>query len=331
MKRLIAEFEPQSFTQVIFPHANSDWREYLEEAEDNFVRIINEIIKHQKCLVVCANKEYVKSLFEPNKNLHFVEYETNDTWARDSSAICVQNGDDIKLLDFIFTGWGGKFESCKDNAMSRSIKHCYSKDLKSIDFILEGGGIESDGAGRILTTSHCMLNQNRNHALSKDEITARLKEYFAAEEILYIDHGYLAGDDTDSHIDTLARFISPDTIAYVKCTDENDEHFKELSLMEAELKGIAKEFGYRLVALPMSEAIYFEGERLPATYANFLFVNGALLVPTYGVKEDALALEILRTALPHLEVVGIDCLTLIKQHGSLHCVTMNFAKGVDLL
>ena len=331
MKRFIAEFEEQSFTQIIFPHAKSDWAAYLEEAEETFVNIINAIIRYQKCLVVCDNVESVKSRFTPHENLFFVEYETNDTWARDCSVLCVEDGSDIKLLDFTFTGWGGKFEASKDNAMSQAIAHRYSKKLTTIDLILEGGGVESNGVETILTTSECMLNKNRNAHLEKEEMTKILQEEFGMSRILYLDHGYLAGDDTDSHIDTLARFVDEKSIMYVKCDDENDEHYKELKLMEEELQTFAKEYDFRLIALPMSDACYFEDERLPATYANFLFVNGAVLVPTYGVKQDDEALEIFRETFPEREIVGINCFALIKQHGSLHCVTMNFAKGVELI
>jgi len=330
MRRLIAEFEEQSFTQIIFPHAKSDWAEYLEEAQNTFINIINAIIKYQKCLVVCDNIESVKKRFSPNANLYFTEYETNDTWARDCSALCVQDGSDIKLLDFTFTGWGGKFEASKDNAMTQSLKECYDKEVVKADLILEGGGVESNGVDTILTTSECMLNKNRNAALSKELMTQKLQELFGMSKILYLNHGYLAGDDTDSHIDTLARFVDEKTIMYVKCEDKSDEHFKELKLMEDELKAYAHEYNFKLIALPMSDACYFEGERLPATYANFLFVNRAVLVPIYGVKQDAEALEIFKKTFPTKEIVGVDCFTLIKQHGSLHCVTMNFASGVTL-
>lgn len=331
MKRLIAEFEEQSFTQIIFPHENSDWAEYLEEAEETFTKIINEIIKYQKCLVVCADIEGVKRKFEANKNLYFAEYETNDTWARDCSALSIENNSKIELLDFTFTGWGGKFEASKDNLMSKKIASRYSAKVKTIDLILEGGAIESNGVGTILTTAECMLNKNRNANLSASQITEILKDEFGATNILYLKHGYLAGDDTDSHVDTLARFIAEKTIMYVTCKDEEDEHYTELKLMEAELKLFAKTYNYELIALPMSDALYFEDERLPATYANFLFVNGAVLVPTYGVKQDEEALNIFRETFPTKDIVAIDCFTLIKQHGSLHCVTMNFAKGIEII
>jgi agmatine/peptidylarginine deiminase len=328
---LIAEFEEQSFTQIIFPHAKSDWLEYLEEAQETFVNIINEIIKYQKCLVVCNDVASVKKRFKENSNLYFVEYETNDTWARDCSALCVKENNDIKLLDFTFTGWGGKFDASKDNAMSKAISKHYSKELQSYDFILEGGAIESNGAGTILTTSECVLNKNRNNALNSIEITQKLNTTLGATEILYLNHGYLAGDDTDSHIDTLARFVDEKTIMYVKCKDRDDEHYKELKLMEDELQKLSLTHNFSLVALPMTEAIYYDSERLPATYANFLFVNGAVIVPTYNVKEDEEALNIFRSTFKDRDIIGVDCSVLIRQHGSLHCVTMNFVEGVEII
>ncbi|WP_310440895.1 agmatine deiminase family protein [Sulfurimonas sp.] len=330
MRRLIAEFEKQSFTQIIFPHAKSDWVDYLEEAQETFVNIINAITKYQECLVVCDDVESVKSRFKENENLYFVEYETNDTWARDCSALCIEDGNSIKLLDFTFTGWGGKFEASKDNAMSSAIKKCYDKELKKVDLILEGGALESNGVDTILTTSECMLNKNRNAKSSRDQMSKKLQDEFGMSRILYLNHGYLAGDDTDSHVDTLARFIDEKSIMYVQCTDESDEHFGELKLMEDELQAFRDEYGFRLIALPMSDACYFDGERLPATYANFLFINDAVLVPTYGVKQDAEALEIFKETFPTRDIIGINCFSLIKQHGSLHCVTMNFANGVLL-
>jgi agmatine/peptidylarginine deiminase len=331
MKRLIAEFEEQSFTQIIFPHKNTDWNCCLEEARENFINIINAIIKYQKCLVVCADIEETKNYFEKNDNLYFVEYETNDCWARDTSALSVEENGDIKLLDFTFNGWGRKFEANKDNLLTKNISKYYSKPIETIDFILEGGGVESNGIDAILTTSECMLNKNRNTSLDSTQITQKLNEYFGATRLHYLDHGYLAGDDTDSHIDTLARFIDHKTIMYVGTPkDKNDEHFNELNKMEDELKAIALENNYDLISLPFCEPLYNEDERLPATYANFLFINGAVLVPTYGVAQDKDALKIFEDFFKDRNIIGIDCSTLIKQHGSLHCVTMNFAKGVNI-
>ncbi|MCF6331597.1 MAG: agmatine deiminase family protein [Sulfurimonas sp.] len=343
MKYLIAEFEEQSFTQIIFPHPNTDWNCCLDEAQNSFINIINTIIKYQKCLVVCANLEDTKNRFEKNDNLYFVKYETNDCWARDISALCVKDAKRIKLLDFEFNAWGGKFDAKKDNAMNRSIIKSKKNveldasvipyligNLHTIDFILEGGAIESNGVDTILTTSKCMLNKNRNPNLDPIEITQKLNKYFGITKILYLNYGYLAGDDTDSHIDTLARFISKDTIMYVVCEDENDEHYLELQMMKKELEVMANEHNFKLIVLPLPSAIYEKNQRLPATYANFVFVNGAVLVPIYGVKQDKEVLNIFRNTFKDRDVIPINCLTLIKQHGSLHCVCMNFASGVAI-
>jgi len=320
MKRLIAEFERQKFTQIIFPHEETDWIEYLDDAKETFIAIINTLCKFQKCRVICADMAEVQSYFPDKTNLEFIEYKSDDTWARDCSSLSIEDDGELKLLDFTFNGWGGKFDASKDNAMSS-----FLDTTIKCDFILEGGGVESNGAGLILTTSECMLNPNRNSALSKEQITQKLKNYFGAEEILYLNHGYLAGDDTDSHIDTLARFIDKKRVMFVECNDKEDQHYEALSKMKEELQQLAQKHNLELIALPMSDAIYYDGERLPATYANFLFVNGAVIVPTYGVKSDTEALEVFKKTFKGRDVVGVDCSVLIRQHGSLHCVTMNFA------
>ncbi|MCF6340915.1 MAG: agmatine deiminase family protein [Sulfurimonas sp.] len=330
MKRFIAEFEKQSFTQIIFPHKDTDWVDYFEDAQNTFIEIIEQIIKYQKCVVICDDIKSIKNKFKENKNLYFIEYKTDDTWARDYSSLCIEEDGEIKLLDFTFNGWGNKFEAFRDNLLTQNISKHYSKKVTKIDFLLEGGAIESNGAGIILTTSACMLNKNRNFKLNDSQITQRLKDELGVSDVLYLTHGYLAGDDTDSHIDTQARFINKKTIMYIKCKDKNDEHFNELKLMESELKKFAKTYNFKLISLPMSDAIYFKNERLPATYANFLFVNGAVLVPIYGVKQDKEVLNIFRDTFKDRDIIPINCFTLIKQHGSLHCVTMNFACGVHL-
>ena len=331
MKRFIAEFEEQSFTQVIFPHANTDWRYYLKDAQDTFVNIVNAAKKYQPVLVVSYCIEAVKKHFEDHTNLYFVEYETDDTWARDCSVLCIEENKQVTLLDFTFTAWGGKFEASKDDKMSQNLAKYYSSEVVTCDFILEGGGVESNGKGLVLTTAECVLNANRNATLTPEQVDTKLKEFFGAKEILTLHYGYLSGDDTDSHIDTLARFISKDSIMYVKCEDKSDEHYEALRLMESELEELAAKHKLKLIALPMADALFYDEERLPATYANFLFVNGAILVPTYGSPQDEKALDIFRSTFPKKEIVGVDCSVLVRQHGSLHCVTMNFACGVNIV
>ncbi|MBQ2122312.1 MAG: agmatine deiminase family protein, partial [Bacteroidaceae bacterium] len=186
--------------------------------------------------------------------------------------------------------------------------------------------------GTLLVTSGCLLNPNRNATYSKEQVEARLCEELGAERVLWLDHGNLAGDDTDGHIDTLARLCPKDTIVYVKAEDKADEHYEELSRMEAQLQTFCTmdDRPYRLLPLPLPAAIYDEeGERLPATYANYLVVNGAVLYPTYGQKEnDEQAAQVLAQAFQGYDIVGVDCTPLIYQHGSLHCATMQYPRGV---
>ena len=331
--RLPAEFEEQSFVQLIFPHADSDWAPYLEEASRTFVNIAIAVARFERCLVICDDIERVKHYFTSTHNIDFIQCDSNDTWARDCSGITVLENSEPTVIDFTFTGWGNKFDASLDNAMTAKIAKHYGAGYRKERLILEGGGIESNGEGLLLTTTECLLNPNRNVKLTrKFEIESILKANFATEKVLWLDHGYLAGDDTDSHIDTLARFADRETILYLKCTDEKDEHFEALSQMEKELQALRDLEGrpFRLMALPMTDPIYFDDERLPATYANFLIINGAVIVPTYGDRHDTEALSIIQKAFPEREVIGVDCSVLIRQHGSLHCVTMQFPKAVTL-
>jgi len=331
MRRLPAEFEKQSFIQVIFPHKNSDWAEYLEAAENNFINIINTITSYQDCLVICHDIPYVEKKLKASSHLHLVQAHTNDTWARDCSAISVYENSKAKLLDFTFTAWGGKFEADLDNKMSQNLASVYAASLQKVDFILEGGAIESNGKGTLLITDECVFNANRNRH-SKEESLTMLKKEFGVSNIISLQHGYLSGDDTDSHIDTLARFCNESTIVYLKCEDKEDEHYKALQAMETELQSFKDQEGkrFKLIPLPFTRPIYDDEDRLPATYANFLILNEVVLVPTYQDENDQKALDILSKAFTPRQIIPIDCSTLIRQHGSLHCVTMQYPHEVKL-
>jgi agmatine/peptidylarginine deiminase len=257
----------------------------------------------------------------------------NDTWARDHAGITViENGRKV-IYDFCFNGWGMKFPANHDNKITRHLfeNKAFTNDYtykKCLNFVLEGGSIESDGAGTLLTTAQCLTADNRNY-LSESELDEKLKNFFGLKQILWLHHGYLAGDDTDSHIDTLARLIPNNAIAYIKCENPEDEHYKALKLMENELKNFRTTDGkpYKLVALPMADAVLDKaGNKLPATYANFLIINSAVLVPTYNSPKDEIACDILQNVFKERKIVPVNCLPLIKQHGSLHCVTMQFPK-----
>ncbi len=331
-KQLPPEWAPQQFVQLTWPHEQTDWVDMLDEVNQCFVEIARHIIQHQNLVIVCRDAAQIKTLLKEIdfNRITLVELPTNDTWARDHGGITVlENGKKV-IYDFAFNGWGKKFEAELDNMITKTL---YDKQLfysnvtyrNCLDFVLEGGSIESDGEGTLLTTSTCLLSDNRND-LSREAVEKKLKEYFGLQRVLWLNHGYLAGDDTDSHIDTLARFCDVNTIAYVKCEDERDEHYTELKKMEEELMQFRTVSGapYRLIPLPMADAVYEAGERLPATYANFLILNGAVLVPTYQSPKDEIALKQLEIAFPDRKIIGINCLPLIKQHGSLHCVTMQY-------
>ena len=331
-----AEWYPQSAIQITWPHANTDWASILDEAIAFYVNLSKKVLKHTKLLIVCPTVEEVKIHFttEELRNLIVTEIDSNDTWTRDHGAISVLINHKPVIYDFGFNAWGLKFAANLDNQITTQLfeKNIYQTNVtyhNHLNFILEGGAIESDGEGTLLTTSKCLLAPNRNQPLTKEEIESYLINAFGLKRVLWLNSGFLAGDDTDNHIDTLARFCNKNTIAYVKCDDENDEHFLELKKMEDELKAFRTIEGkpYNLIALPMAEPVYEEDYRLPATYANFLIMNSVVLMPTYLSRTDLIAKKQLEKAFPEKEIIGIDCRTLIKQHGSLHCITMQYPKG----
>ena len=332
-----AEWHPQSAVQLTWPHADTDWAPILEEVIPTFTAIAKAVIQKEKLLIVCVCEEDVRqALGEVDYDrIIFREMQTNDTWARDHGGISVFDEGQPVVYDFVFNGWGMKFAADMDNLITRILcmQDTFAGDVIPINmqpFVLEGGSIESDGKGTLLTTVECLASVNRNEYLQKEELEHYLKDVFGLHRILWLEHGYLAGDDTDSHVDTLARFCSEDTIAYVQCKDTDDEHYTELLAMENELKSFVQADGkpYQLIPLPMADIVEWEGKRLPATYANFLIINGAVLMPTYQSPEkDEVARQALQYAFPDREIIGIDCLPLIKQHGSLHCVTMQYPEG----
>lgn len=280
--------------------------------------------------IIATYREMAREI-EKREELLVVGEPSNDTWARDHGFITlVDDQGHARLLDFCFNGWGEKFPAELDNAINRRLYDegkVKGEYVDCLDFVLEGGSIESDGKGTVFTTSCCLLAPHRNQPMTKEQIEERLKQELHAERIVWINHGSLTGDDTDGHIDTLVRICPDDTLLYMGCDNPDDEQYAELHLMEEELKTFRtiESKPYRLLKLPMPRPIIFEGERLPATYANFLVINGAILCPTYAQPDlDAEALRLIGEAFPEREIVGIDCRSIIKQHGSLHCCTMQY-------
>lgn len=330
---LLPEWTPQWGVLLAWPHANTDWCDVLDDAEATYVALACAILARQHLRVICRDAEHsahIRTLLTQAgaelARLELLERPYNDTWARDFGPIAVIENGALTLQDWRFNGWGGKFAADADDALNQQLP--WGVPLRRFDLILEGGAIDTDGRGNLLTTSNCLLNPNRNPQLDRAAVEAQLKEAFGLRNIWWLEHGYLEGDDTDAHVDTLARFCDERTIAYVQCTDRDDVHYTELRAMEQELEQLAAREQLKLVPLPMTPPLFDDdGARMPATYANFLIINGAVLVPTYGCDTDAAALAQLDAAFPNHDVIGIHCLPLIVQHGSLHCVTMQLPTG----
>ena len=334
--RLPAEWEPQDAIQIAFPSRQSDWIDYWEEVAPCYINIIKVISSYQPLLIVCDDENEVRNYLSgiDLSNIHITQLPINDTWTRDHGAITIQDVNEFIIYDFMFNGWGLKFAADKDNLITRELwkKGIYNaKKIITPDLVLEGGSIESDGKGTLLTTTNCLLSPNRNPHLSKEEIEEKLIELFGLKRVLWLESGHLVGDDTDAHIDTVARFCDEKTIAYVQCTNKTEIHYADLKKMEEELQKFktVDNKPYQLIPLPMADAIFApdDNRRLPATYANFLILNEVVLIPTYNLEQDELAVTQLQKAFPAKKVIGVDCRALLLQHGSLHCITMQYPKG----
>ena len=354
---LPAEWEPQSAIMLTWPHADTDWKQYLRQITNTYLELSEIITRFEHLLVVTPIVESTHKMLserlspEQMKRVLLFEIDSNDTWARDHGPITLislnkQNSFivPIHLLDFKFNGWGEKFAWQKDNAINLQLYYQGAFDAaleNHTGFVLEGGSIESDGKGTIFTTSQCLLAPHRNQPFTKDDIDRQLKNFFHARQVEWLDHGNLIGDDTDGHIDTIVRVAPHDTLLYVGCDDPEDEQYEDFQALEKQLQKLFtfEGYPYRLLKLPMPDAIYDEGDRLttdknsqgdrlPATYANFLILNGAVIYPTYNQPEkDEEAKRQIQLAFPDREIIGVDSLTIIRQHGSIHCLTMQLPKG----
>ena len=337
--RFPAEWESQSAVLIAWPHADTDWAERLGEVEETYVALVAAITRFEPVVICVADDDietYAEMRLRSNRvdmeRVRFVTAEYDDTWLRDSGPVTLRRADGgFRLLDFRFTGWGGKFEAGRDDQLVGVLAGSglfAQADVQSIDFALEGGAIDTDGAGTLLTTWKCL--HERHPQLAREELSARLAGWLAQQRVLWLDHGYLEGDDTDAHVDTLARFASTDSIVYQACDDAADSHHAELTAMGEELAALRTADGrpYRLFPLPWAQPVIDEGRRLAASYANFLIVDGAVLMPAYGDPADAAARDVLAAAFPGREIVQVPCRPLIWQNSSLHCITMQLPAGL---
>lgn len=336
-RRLPAEWENQDCVILAWPHENTDWAYILPEARRCIAEIVRAIADAGECVALVGPAEFcLDSIREQNfdsSRVRFFDLPTNDTWARDFGPITVESDGSKLLLDFKFNGWGLKFAADKDNLITSRLNALglFAHRVENrLNFVLEGGSIESDGKDTLLTTAECLLSPNRNGQCNREEISEYLRKAFGLNHILYLNHGALIGDDTDSHIDTLARLAPNDTIIYCGPGDADNPNHQELAKMKEELSTLRTPSGqpYNLIELPLPDVIEIDGEILPATYANFLITPTLILMPTYGqAQKDMLAAQVLKIAFPEHDICGIDCIPLIRQHGSLHCVTMQIPAG----
>jgi agmatine deiminase len=335
------EWAPQSGVMLTWPRSDGDWNPDYPSVERCHTQLATEISRRERVIITCMDEAHADKIRHLVKNsggqierLRLFALPSNDAWARDHGPITVLKDGKPTLLDFIFNGWGNKYPHGFDDKITHVLHDrgaFGSTPLESFKLVLEGGSIEVDGDGTLLTTESCLLNANRNPNLQREQIETELGRLFGVDRILWLKHGAIDGDDTDGHIDTLARLCNPQTIAYQTCDDENDPHFSELKAMEEELRTLRRRDGqpYKLVPLPWPKAIHDQtGRRLPATYANFLIINGAVLMPTYNDAVDTMALAALKPVFPGRKIVPVMCLPLIYQYGSLHCVTMQIPEGV---
>lgn len=336
---MLPEWAPQRAVLLAWPHADTDWQHMLDDARDCFCRIVRAISERAQAVIVSPDADepwqQLAAAGADMERVKIVQMPTNDTWARDFGPISVEDGaGQIHALDYRFNGWGLKFASDKDNLVtSRLLSRVRSCPQALYEMrqamVLEGGSIDVDDRGVMLTTSECLLSPNRNPWLTRDEIESRLVADFGLSRVVWLEHGALAGDDTDSHVDTLARFLPGGIVACSACDRPDDDHYACLSAMSMELRDKLPEC--RLVELPIPQPVYdAAGMRLPATYANFLILNGAVFLPVYGDEHyDKIAVERLAAELPDYEIVPVNCSALIEQHGSLHCVTMQLPFVVE--
>lgn len=340
--QLLPEWHPQSGIVLAWPHAHSDWAENLADIDPVYVAMARAIAAQEQLIILhydAAHRRHIQALLGEDKALaqraRFHQVTTNDTWLRDTAPLTVvDDRGALSLLDFQFNGWGGKYDASLDNSITTRL-HALgafgATPLQGVDLVLEGGSVEVDGEGTLLTTTACLLAKTRNPGLTKSELERRLSDLLGLHRFLWLENGYLAGDDTDSHVDNLARFCSPDTIAYVRCDDPQDEHYIALRRMEEELRAFRRGNGepYRLVPLPWPAAHYDDqGQRLPASYANLLILDGAVLLPAFDDTTDARAAASIASLFPGRKIVPIPSLPLITQRGGVHCATMQLPQGV---
>ena len=327
---------------LTWPHADTDWGPQLDDIYPVFAAIGSVIAAGELLLSVCRSATHAATVGQwllqsgaPADRLRFCIADSNDTWARDHGPLTTLVDNTPVLNDFGFNGWGRKFDAELDTAITGRLQSAgvfADAEVRQRPLVLEGGALETDGLGTLLATRSSVVTPTRNPAHSTRDIEGLLGAWLGIDRFLWLDHGDLSGDDTDGHIDTLARFVDPKTIVYTTAP-AGDPDYGELMAMAEQLHGLRDRAGnpYRLLPLPFPGVHRAaDGRRLPATYANFLIVNHAVLLPIYGVDQDGQAIDLVQAVFPDRRVVPIDCRAIIEQNGSLHCLTMQLPAPLAL-
>lgn len=331
--RMPAEWEPQEAVWISFPHNTDTWPSNLADAQAEMRQLVHFLSEseHVRINVPAGYDEYLEKAFatelaDDRVSLHPIP--TNDAWCRDHGAIFVYEStaaDDrhpvLSAVDWGYNAWGGKYPPFDlDNAAAAKMAAAVGATAYDGGMILEGGAIEVDGTGRLLTTESCLLSPTRNPAFTRADIESRLRRMLGVEKILWLAGGDVVGDDTDGHIDNLARFVSKDLVVHVITNDSTDENFAVLQRQKSQLQELAADEGFGLVELPMPEPVVYDGVRLPASYGNFLITNEVVLLPSYG-RHDEAARSILRELFPSRQIQLIPTSNLVVGLGSIHCLT----------
>lgn len=339
--RFPAEWEPHAATWLSWPRPEGvSFPDRYEHVPPTLAAFIREIAPRERVEINVHNGNYeqiVRRELEesgcPLDNVFFHYIPTNECWCRDYGPAFVvkegRGGRKIAIVDFAYNAWGGKYPPFDaDDAVPLAVAQELGLPLFQASIVMEGGSVDFNGRGTVLTTESCLLNKNRNPHLTKRGIERYLRSYYGQKKVLWLEKG-IAGDDTDGHIDDVARFVNPTTIVIGIEDNPRDRNYRALQDGLELLRGFTDQDGnpFTVVPMPMPKRIEHENQRLPATYMNFYFVNGALLVPTFRQKrKDRKAIEILQDLLPDREVIGIDCTELIWGLGALHCLTQQQAK-----
>ncbi|HEU5078359.1 MAG TPA: agmatine deiminase family protein [Opitutaceae bacterium] len=330
--RMPAEWEPQVAVWLSWPHNKKTWPGYFRPIPSKFAEIVATISRFEEVRINIAKPLQARahSLIAKAKadldRVTFYNHETNDSWCRDHGPIFVKNDKtgEVALTDWEYNAWGGKYPPFdKDNKIPPLIGKALGLRRFEKSMVLEGGSIDVNGAGLLLTTEACLLNKNRNPQLTKEQIEQALRDYLGVETILWLGDGII-GDDTDGHIDDLSRFYKTDGIVTVVESNKRDKNYKILQENLERLHALRTPAGKKLsiAELPMPKPTFCDGQQMPASYANFLVINGAVLMPAFRQpKRDAEAAEVLQSCFPGREIVPIDCLELVWGLGTLHCIS----------